>query len=393
MHITEGELRRFLDRKPESMAEPAIEKHLAACERCRTDLQRLSDCARRANDRLGVLDEIQGRVMSPEEAAGKLRLRLKTNSDRPALRARIFAPRYRTAWASAGIIIGLGVALLFPPVQAMAGRFLSIFRLRQFSVVQVNPENVQKLERLGSSSLMAQLMSDSVRIDSGSQPQQAADTDEASLLARMQLRVPAMLPEVPRWSVQPELNITLALDLARIKSILEGAGYADIQLPESLQGAEVSINLPPRAVASYGDCGQSQSPDAVGPAQSSLSPQRSCTTLMQMVTPTAVVPQGLDVDRLGLALLQLLGVTAEEAARLSSSVDWTSTFVIPIPQNAARFEEVEVRGNKGTLIQVDAARTGRLPRYLLIWTESGTICALNGVGTAADAIAIADSLR
>jgi len=114
--------------------------------------------------------------------------------------------------------------------------------------------------------------------------------------------------------------------------------------------------------------------------------------LIQLMTPTAIVPEDLDADRLGLALLQLLGVPAEEAARFSQNVDWTSTFVIPIPQNAAKFEQVEVDGVEGTLIQTNVARDEGLQRYLLIWSKGGIMYALNGAGSKLDALTIAASL-
>jgi|WetSurMetagenome_2_1015567.scaffolds.fasta_scaffold42963_2 hypothetical protein len=393
MHITDGELRLWFEKQPGDLAAPAVEQHIRFCVRCRERLELLSDYARKVSARLDSLGEGESSIMSTDEAARRLKDRLKTDQEKPAWWNRVFALRYRTAWISAGMTAGLALALLFPSVQVLAGRFLSIFRLKQFSVVRVDPENMQKLERLGSSSLLAQMLSDTVKVDSKAQPQEAANTAEASLLARMQLRVPAAFAEPPRWSVQPEVNVTLSMDLPRIKTILEEAGYADILLPENLQGSEIAINIPPRAVGSYGDCGQARTQDTSGTFQTSLSPQRSCTTLMQLMTPTVTVPQGLDIDRLGLALLRLLGVPAEEAARFSKNVDWTSTFVIPIPQNAASFEEIEVRGVEGILIQTDSARTGRLQRYLLIWTEGGIVCALNGTGSKLDALTIANSLQ
>ncbi len=44
-------------------------------------------------------------------------------------------------------------------------------------------------------------------------------------------------------------------------------------------------------------------------------------------------------------------MSAEEAAEFTSTVDWTSTLVVPIPRNAAIHEQVTVDGVTGTLIQ------------------------------------------
>lgn len=330
--------------------------------------------------------------MSADEAFRRLKERTKARREGSTLWNGPSAPRYRTAWISAGMIAGLALALMFPSVQALASRFLSIFRVKQFSVIQVDPENMQKLELLGSSSLLAQMLSDTARIDAKGGLHEASSAAEASLLARMQVRAPGALAEPPRWIVQPEIDIALYLDLPRIRAILEEVGHADIVLPENLQGSTVNINIPPRVVASYGDCRQPQSQDDPDAPQTNPSARSSCTTLIQLMTPTAIVPEDLDADRLGLALLQLLGVPAGEAARFSQNVDWTSTFVIPIPQNDAKFEEVEVDGVEGTLIQTNVARNGGVQRYLLIWSKGGTMYALNGAGSKLDALTIAGSL-
>ena len=54
---------------------------------------------------------------------------------------------------------------------------------------------------------------------------------------------------------------------------------------------------------------------------------------------------------MGEIYLQVLGMTPEEAASYASSVDWTSTFVIPVPRYRAEYQEVQVDGVTGTLIR------------------------------------------
>ena len=83
-------------------------------------------------------------------------------------------------------------------------------------------------------------------------------------------------------------------------------------------------------------------------------------------------------------------MTREEAADFVSTVDWTSTLVVPIPKNAAIYEQVDVDGVTGTLIQRPA---DDYPEFALIWVKDGIIHAISGLGTnSQQAIDMANSL-
>jgi uncharacterized protein YfaT (DUF1175 family) len=83
-------------------------------------------------------------------------------------------------------------------------------------------------------------------------------------------------------------------------------------------------------------------------------------------------------------------MTPEEAARFSSTVDWTSTFVIPVPRYNSDYQEVQVDGVTGTLIE--SFQYGE-QAYLLIWVKDGIVYALGGPGEADQALQIAASLK
>ena len=75
---------------------------------------------------------------------------------------------------------------------------------------------------------------------------------------------------------------------------------------------------------------------------------------------------------------------------LPSTVDWTSTLVVPIPRNAATYEQVTVDGVTGTLIQRPADDA---PRFALLWVKDGIVYAISGLGTNSEkAIEMANSL-
>ena len=86
----------------------------------------------------------------------------------------------------------------------------------------------------------------------------------------------------------------------------------------------------------------------------------------------------------------LPGHSKEEAAAFTSTVDWASTLIVPIPKNAAVYKQVEVDGVTGTLIQRPA---DDYPQFALIWVKDGIIYAISGLGTdSQQALDMADAL-
>ena len=127
--------------------------------------------------------------------------------------------------------------------------------------------------------------------------------------------------------------------------------------------------------------------DPDNPAEMSLP---DCTSFIQIPSPSVDAPPDLDVNQIGEIYLQVLGMSPEEAASFSKNVDWTSTFVIPVPQYSSTNEQVPVDGVTGTLIKY--RESGR-QAFLLIWVKDGIIYAFGGPGKGNDALQIVASLK
>ncbi|MGQ0604620.1 MAG: DUF4367 domain-containing protein, partial [Anaerolineales bacterium] len=99
----------------------------------------------------------------------------------------------------------------------------------------------------------------------------------------------------------------------------------------------------------------------------------------------------LDVNELALIGLQLSGMTEAQAREYSQTVDWASTLVIPIPRNGASYEQVQVDGVTGYLIQ---RPSDDAPQYALVWVKNGIIYAIGGLGNNSEgALEMANSLQ
>lgn len=306
---------------------------------------------------------------------------------------RIFNRKFRFAWVAVGVIAILAVAMLFPQVRAIGSSFLGLFRVEQFTILQIDPEQLE--ERLSSASNFEYLLAEDVQIEELGEQQEVTNADQASSLAGIPVRLPTAVEGDTHLAVQPGMKASFKIDLPKVQALLDEIGYSDLKLPSNLDGAVVTMELPVAVSAGFGDCGTSEEyirvegvdPDDRPPA----TPMISCTTLVQVASPEISAPPGLDIAGIGEIFLQVLGMTPEEAAQFTRNVDWTTTLIIPIPRFGTEYQDVFVDGVEGTLIM--QSQRSDFPHYMLIWIKDGVVYALTGPGEAAAALEIADSLK
>src|SRR3990172_8519300 len=191
MHLTDGEIRAFLDHELGAVEQEKTERHLQDCKLCKLKAEALSERTGQIGAHLAVLAPQPGEAPSPANLArARLDSRIIDMEDKTMLK-KIFARQYRLAWVAVAIIAILAVALAFPPVQAIANSFLGLFRVQQVTFVQVNPGNLP--DQLGSSSQFEYMLSEDVQVEDLGELQKAADAAEASALAGISIRLPASI--------------------------------------------------------------------------------------------------------------------------------------------------------------------------------------------------------
>lgn len=302
------------------------------------------------------------------------------------------SPLLRAGFA---IVLILVVVLSVPSTRALAGKFLNLFRVQQVVVVPVDLTGMQQLT--GNSTLGKQV-SDLISSSVTSQqkpgiPVTVADSSKASLQAGFTVRVPqAMTPS--RISVVGAGAFTLKVDVIKAQALLNEAGRPDLVLPSSINGADVSVSIPASASVAYGTCPDPAAQDSANGINSNGSAGRQypdCVILAEIPTPSVSAPADLNIAQLAQIGLEFTGMTSEQAAAFTQTVDWTSTLVIPLPKNAAAYQQVSVDGVTGTLIQRPADDS---PQYVLLWVRNGIIYAISSLGTnSQQAIQMANSLH
>ena len=389
MHLTDGEIKTYQDVELHPVEQERIHTHLDACRSCRERYDHLTKQSGNVFNHLETLNPspfVDSRDLRVARELMEKRILEKENT---SMFKKFITPKYRLAWITVAVVAILGIAFAFPGVRAVANNFLGSFRVQQFTVVQFNPEDVKN--NLGSSSHFEHMLSEDVQIEEKGEPFEVSDATEASAMAGIPIRLPTDLEESQQITILPGARITFDIDLSRVGMLLNEIGQGDIELSPDLDGTQVSMELHTAVVAAYGDCqinpntGETRGTDPDNPA----SDFSECTTLHQMVSPTISAPPDLDVAQIGESFLQLVGMSPEEAALFSETVDWTTTLLIPIPQYSTTYQEVTVDGVDATLI----LQQGYVPKYMLLWIKDDIVYVLSGPGNSSTALAIAGSLE
>lgn len=288
-------------------------------------------------------------------------------------------------------LVLLILVLAFPSTRALAGELLDLFRVQQVQVVSVDFTGLEQLTGDGAlGNQFTELISNSVEIEKEpGEPIVAASAEEASQLAGFNVRIPkGMTPTQINVTSAAAFNMTL--DRTKAQALLDEAGRGDLVLPASVDGAEISVDIPASVSIAFGTCPKPGS-EVSGNTEQSTTELRypDCVILAQIPSPTVNAPASLDIEALARIGLEFAGMSPEEAAELTSTVNWTSTLLVPIPRNADH-KQVSVDGVTGTLIQRSFEDNSQ---FALLWVKDGIIYAISGLGTnSQEAIEMADSL-
>jgi len=390
-HLSDGELRAALD------GELGFDerKHLESCAQCQSRQKMLEAQIRPIAERLSFLSSpTQDTSLSTSSAWKKFNHETLAQKETSMFRKLLTSPLIRYG-ASAALVIAL--ILAFPATRALAGELLNLFRVQRVTVVPVDFTGMEQLDGAVGNNI-SQLISESVTMKKKpTDPVTVATTDEASQLAGFSVRAPQDITP-SRISVMSGASFTFTIDRAKAQALLDEAGRSDLVLPEDVDGADVSVDIPSSVSVAFGNCPEPSNEGEVSremnrETKTSGSPGRvykDCIILAQIPSPEVSAPASLDIAKLAQLGLEFTGMTAEEAAQFTSTVDWTSTLVVPIPKNAASNQQVNVDGVIGTLIE---RPSDDAPQFALFWIKDGIIYTIGGLGNNSQkALEIANSL-
>lgn len=368
IHLTEGELLAALDLE----LDRAQSHHLDKCAECQAHQREIKLAHDRVKNRLEFLTQEPEAIPTVESAWRRFPHR-STKQKEISMFKKLFA--FPVIRVGAVAVLMLALLLAFPSTRALAGELLNLFRIEQVAVLPIDTSNLEKLtgnEALGKR--LSKLMSDSTEVTKEpAEPVTVANAAEASQAAGFDVRLPGGL--TPSSIVVADSSaFIMTIDRTKAQALVDEAGRSDLVLPESIDGAKISVNIPASVSATFGTCPSLEENSEKVVEQG----KDDCLIFGQSPSPSVNAPADVNMAELAQIGLELTGMSREEAAALASAIDWTSTLVVPLPRNAGTYAEVSVDGVTGFLIQSESKYD---LQFALLWVKDGILYFISGSGT------------
>jgi hypothetical protein len=263
------------------------------------------------------------------------------------------------AWAAAAAFAGMALIFLLPAGRGVAQQVWQFLTVRRVGFIQV-------------SSWPAGVRSPQVGIiGTPLPPIPARDVDEA----RVRVQYDPRLPHAGVLSGNPQLYTTFGVSAgtvvraADLELALRTAGVTDESVPAGWDGAQIALHTSGVVIAQW--------PDVV---------------LAQSLPLTLTAPPGFDFPAYSALVLRVLGVSADQAARLASQAGTTPPWLAPLAQDLTErgtLEEIALRSGPATLLtEKGAAKT-----ITVVWSVSDRVYVLRGTIDRGLAIAVADAVQ
>jgi hypothetical protein len=400
--VSENSLRAYQDGELSGVEPLDIEAHVHTCATCSKHLREIVATSERVYTQMAALGDTSSearidvqsalsRFKAQQDAGTKIvpampELVANETTARPTARIR----QWRPLWIGAVAATILVCSLAFPFGRGLAQRFLGTLRIEKVQPVRLDFSALDGNRPLQE--MLRQMVSEKVVVTADEKPQLASTASGASQLAGFSAHVLGARTDTPKFIVGGQHAFHMTIDRTRLQDIFDQAGRTDLVLPATLDGANVSVNVPRSIMVQYGDCPESHAASATQPtlAQPHSGAWTNCLALQEVPSPAVNMPSDLNLQQLAEIGFQLAGMSATQARDLGQTIDWKSTLVLPIPWSASSYSQVTVNGVLGTLIQ-GSGRRG--PDYVLVWVKNGIIYGLVGHGDSSNAVELANSLN
>ena len=303
----------------------------------------------------------------------KAQLRERLRAQEPVAETRREWPR--RALMAAAAVVAVAALISVPAVRASVAHFVSLFRV--INLVGV-PVDSNRLAQLKAEDLqIGALIGEHVQVvqDPGA-PVNVASLDEAAAAVGMTLATPQWLPastQVIETAVMGERVVRVTANSQRLQQVMDALGINDLTVPAGLDGHVVNVRVPPVVMIRYDHQNARR------------------TRLFQARTPQLTLPDSIDVQALGEIGLRILGLPSAEAKQFAQAIDWHTTLIVPVPPNATSFQQVDIGGHRGVLIQHQPR--DQSPTTTIVWSTSERVFALVSIQHVAEAMAMATSVR
>lgn len=348
-HPDDGLLMAFRDGELGIDHYQAITDHMQNCDVCHERLHKFENGAQF----LKMLAPSALEAPDSRRSLASLKQTIRERKERPMIDKIRGSQRIQRMIAGALAAVLLIALFTLPPVQALAADFLGMFRVQKFVVVDLDPQRLEEIERALSQVQFGELRS----LSQGEGTTPVGSLDEAEALVSFNVRTAdSDYGTVDKIGVSSPQSAEFIPDVEALQQVFATLGLDPTVLPENIDGETFTFSAEAGVLQIWEDeDGQHQ------------------FSLMQIPSPTVDGPDNVDIEQLGKAMLMVLGMSESEADRLSNEIDWTSTLVLPIPQDVASVREVEVDGTTALLFDAHDEGSVEATGGALLWQRNGIV--------------------
>ena len=373
-HVPDEQIQAMLDSELENEALDKVRQHLESCPRCKLRLDEIEARRTRVAMALSSLEsDLDPNFNNPRQAYQRF-VHTKMEVDPKMNKKTIFRP----VWVVVVLVALVAASFAFPQTRALAGQFLDLFRVKNVTVLSLDPESIhslsQKIQSGGMESFM-QIFSDQFQeLESRKDPVDTQSVEEASSLAGFQVKQVQGV-EATNYNIEYGTTVSYVVDRATLQELLDTM-QIDYQIDPALDGTEVTAVIPNVVTTNMGDCSSGQS--------------SSCLRLVQSPSPVVTTSKPVDMASIVSAGLQVLGWDATQAEDFANSVDWTNTLVLPLPNGQVQHSQVQVNGSDGVLLDYSQGDTSL---KAVIWASGGQVYTLTGDRSADEMVSLANQVQ
>jgi hypothetical protein len=334
MPMDKGILQAYLDGELSKEQMEEVRVHLDCCLLCRNLLEELSQDNGFARENLTRYEKAHQTMPVNVHLAWERFVKSSPTASSNQSKGRIFMiTKYRKTTIAAGLLLALGISLLFQPVRTLATQFLSIFRVERMQTISISPEQLDQFSAIFKKNRGSLRIRNFGEISITGTMKSNRITKAEALREIPQAVIPETLPGgfgIQNIGMNSANVVRLKLKLANVNDLLQSVGATRL-LPAELDGKTFEIRIPAMLGIEY-------------------RVNQKYLELIETISPELSVPEGAQADAIREAILQLPFLPPELASQLRAINDWQHTLVIPNSEGNA--EQIFIGGNSGIYFSV-----------------------------------------
>lgn len=357
-------LQAYIDGELEIGIRKNMETHLADCDQCKSLLAVLKENDDFVFAKLKNYKQHFEECRVPSSALPEVTHHY-INTDNQGVFNPMF--KYRKLVAAACAVVVVTVCVTVQPVQAAITNALSIFRVQNVKGITVSLKDLQEIENKLSSGQGEISLDKMGSIKRQGGQKRTSSPEDVKNLPDIAVAFPSALDHViPNIDIVEPESIDFTLNAKNVNQIMKSYGATTL-LPDNIDGKTFKVDFASQVNFDYRVDNKS-------------------IEIMQTKVPEITVPDGVNVDDIYNAVIEMPILPQNLQAQLKSIKDWKTTLYIP--DIDAQNTEVDINGARG----YQRTSADKL-RSAVIWYNKGIIYTISGNMDSDEILNIARSMR